>query len=596
MKGSSSSRLRDRLVVVARIACLVFLACMTGACGNTREEEEQRARHARQMRDVARMLDAMEASEPVDLATIMAAPLPDLPKTTRRVAASYTPPTPHAPGSWAIAGWPFLAIGGAGTGTLAMVLLAMSRRRARRRVIVDAPSMASHFVDGPLDPPPARTLPASPDWVYRRSAYETPDLHMTGQPVDLLVPLPLEKAPAPTVVLAPAVPASGLWRRLAEADALGTLHLIGDERFPDIRRSGDSSGAGQAWEDLLLAHAGHDDDDGRLARWLLPTLRMQRARDLPRRDAERLLTVIEKEMAAVLDRTHGEEQRHGFARWIRCRLVCIERLSGAHRLFALRDLFAGLAHDPRCEHPLALDACIDAQLAWASWLLGAAAMTRLDEAEHYCDRLAAAGPDAATRALRRRGETWLHRARTRRPAERLPELERAQSLLDDAHVRHAEAETALLVARTAQQRAHLLAPEEAAAACSHALLHAFLAEQHPAWRVDALACRLDIQLTYESLPEHAAQTSITAAIGRSLEAAGPLPASARIAVAEARLRDGDNAGAASWCESICRTDATDERVVGLWRDACHRWAGDRGHDTTALARSLRHLAIARSTL
>ncbi|WP_448097156.1 hypothetical protein [Luteibacter yeojuensis] len=594
MKVSSSSRPRDRLLV-ARIAYLVLLASVTGACGNTREEEEQRARHARQMRDVARMLDAMEASEPADLATIMEAPLPDLPKTTRRGAASYTPPEPRTLGSRAIAGWPFLAIGGAGTGTLAMVLLAMSRRRARRRIVVDATSLASHFVDGPLDPPPARAPPVSPEWIYQRSAYETPDLHMTEQPVDLLVPLPPANATA-TAELAPAVRRSDLRDRLAEADALRTLHLVGDERFPCIRRSGESSGMEQAWEDILVVQARQDDEDGRLARWLLPALRMQRARDLPRRDAERLLTAIEQDAAGALDRMEGEESPHGFARWIRCRLACIERLSGANRLFALRDLFAGLARDPRCEHPLALDACIDAQLAWASWLLGAAAMTRLDEAERYCDRLAAFGPDAATRALRRRGETWLHRANTRKPAERLSDLERAQSSLDDAHARHAEAETALLVARTAQQRARLLPAEDAAAACSHALLHAFLAEHDPAWRVDALACRLDIQLTYESLPEHAAQASVTAAIGRSLEAAGSVPASARTAIAEARLRDGDHAGAAAWCEAICRTDAADDRVVGLWRDACRLWAGDRGHDAVALTRSLRHLAIARSTL
>ncbi len=294
--------------------------------------------------------------------------------------------------------------------------------------------------------------------------------------------------------------------------------------FPTSAAAGKTSGAEQAWEDILVAQAHHDDEDARLARWLLPALRMHRARDLPQRDAECLLVAIDEDAARALDGMDSEEQPHGFARWIGFRLARIGRLSGANRLFASRDLLARLAHDPRCDHPLALDACIDVQLAWASWLLGAAAAARLDEAERYCDRLAAIGPDAAKRALRRRGETWLHRANTRKPAERLPDLERAQSLLDDAHARRAEAETALLVARTAQQRARLLVAEEAAAACSHALLHAFLAEHDPAWRVDALACRLDIQLTYEALPEHAVQASVTAALGRSLEAAGPVPA------------------------------------------------------------------------
>jgi hypothetical protein len=587
LKDSSSSRLRDRLVVT-RIACLVLLASVTGACRDTREEEEQRSRHARQMRDVARMLDAMEASEPVDLATIMEAPVPDRPRTTPRVATSYVRPEPTPPGAWAIAGWPFIALGGAGTGTAAMLLLAMSRRRARRRTAKDAPSIAGHFADRP---------PTSPDWVYERSAYETPDLHMAGQPVDLLVPSPPDDGPAiDAPVPASTDPRGDLRERLSAADPLATLHLVGDERFPDIRRGGTTSVAEQAWEDILLAQAHHDDEDARLARWLLPALRMHRARDLPRRDAERLLVTIEEDTARALDGMDGEEQPHAFARWIRFRLARIARLSGAGRLFASRDLLARLAHDPRCDHPLALDACIDVQLAWASWLFGTAAAARLDEAERYCDRLAAIGPDAATRALRRRGETWLRRANIRKPTERLPDLERAQSLLDDAHARRTEAETALLVARTAQQRARLLFAEEAAAACSHALLHAFLAEHDPAWRVDALACRLDIQLTYEALPEHAAQASVTAALGLSLEAAGPVPAFARIAVAEARLRGGDHAGAAAWCETICHTDAAEDRVVRLWRDACRRWADDRDHDAAALAQSLRQLAIVRSTL
>jgi len=578
LKGSPSSRLRDRLVV-ARIACLVLLASVTGACGDTREEEEQRSRHARQMRDVARMLDAMEASQPVDLATIMEAPAPDRPKTTRRIATPYVHTEPPAPAAWAIAGWPFIALGGVGTGTAAMLLLTMSRRRARRRTVEDAPSIADHFADRP---------PASPAWVYKRSAYETPDLHMTGQPVDLLVPPPPDDGPAIDAPMPASIgPRGDLRERLSTADPLATLHLVGDERFPDLRCSGTTSVEEQAWEDILVAQAHHDDEDARLARWLLPALRMHRARDLPQRDAERLLITIEKDA--------GEEP-HGFARSIRLRLACIGRLSGANRLFASRDLLARLAHDPRCDHPLALDACIDVQLAWASWLFGAAAATRLDEAERYCDRLAAIGPDAATRALRRRGETWLHRASTRKPAERLPDLERAQSLLDDAHARRAEAETALLVARTAQQRARLLVAEEAAAACSHALLHAFLAEHDPAWRVDALACRLDIQLTYDALPEHAAQASVTAALGLSLEAAGPVPSTARTAVAEARLRGGDHAGAAAWCEAICRADAAEDRVVRLWQDACRRWADDLDHDAAALAQSLRQLAIARSTL
>jgi hypothetical protein len=265
-------------------------------------------------------------------------------------------------------------------------------------------------------------------------------------------------------------------------------------------------------------------------------------------------------------------------------------------LFAVRDFLAALADDPDANHPVVVDACIDAQLAWASWVFGEAAATRLAEAERLCDAMAAAGPDASVRALRRRGEVCLQRAQLAKPSMALPELDRAQMLFDEAHARDADAETALLVAQTGLRRARLLPSCDAAEACSHALVHAFLAEQDPACRTRALACRLDIQLVYETLPEHAGQDGVTASLGRSLEACGPLAPAARIAVAEVHLREGGHAKAASLCESIWRDGNADPNVLDLWRTACRHWAGTEGHDEQTLAQSLRRLAIARSTL
>lgn len=535
------------------------------------------------MRDVSRMLDAMEAEDPAAVAiTIDAAPA-DLPPLVGAAASPTAPTHEDAQPSGTRVPWPFVAAGAATACAAGIAALAFRRRRTKPKPITPPPSIVSLFAQ-PKPIPPPRVAP--PTWVYRSSPFETPDLEVVAEPVDLLVPF-ASRTELP--------PQGTLREKLAAADPHGSLHLIGDKRFPDIRCTGEADDSQQAWQAILEAASRVDDDDRPLARWLLPSLCVLRARRSSRRDAEHFLALAEHMDDEAGETRSDEERRHAFARSIRIRLARATRLSGATRLFAVRDLLAEVMDDSRCEDALALDACIDVQLAWSSWLFGDAASTRLAEAERTCDRLGHLGPDAATRALRRRGEVWLRRAQMRKPSARLPDLERAQSLLDDAHDRQPCAETALLVAQVAQQRARLVPAEDAAAACSHALLHAFLAEQDPAWRVDALVCRLDIQLTYEALPEQATQERVTAAIGRSLEAAGAVPSSARVTVAEARLHDGDYAGAAGICESIWRDHATDARVLDLWRDACRRWGDDTDHDAGALAQALRRLAIARST-
>ncbi|NID14183.1 hypothetical protein [Luteibacter yeojuensis] len=466
MKVSSPSLAQGR--VIARLVASTMLACALAACGGREQQQEERAKRARQMRDVSRMLDAMEADKPARMPTAPSA-APAMPP------AGETPPDNDASHSLLAT----LAIGVAGGLAMpALVMFAWRRRKRRAMPVCEPPSIAVCFAEPPADAqPPA---PVQPTWIYRSSSFETMGVPMKPEPVDLLVPAMNARVPA-------------------------------------------------------------------------------------------------------------------LAQSLRSRLAEVEKLSGPSRLFAMRDLLSEVAGHPDADAPAVVDARIDAQLAWATWVRGDAAATRLAEAERLCERLGASGPGADARALRRKGEICLRRAQLVKASIALPELDRAQALFDAAHARAADAETALLVARTALQRARLLPPDEAADACAHALMHAFLAEQDAACRIDALACRLDIQLVYETLSDHAGQDGVAASLGRSLEASGPLAPAARVALAEAHLRDGAPAKAAALCESIWRDGDADDRVLALWRNACRHWTGTEEHDER-LMKSLRRLAIARSTL
>jgi hypothetical protein len=548
LKVSWSSLVRGR--VVARLIVCTMLACGLAACGGREQQQEERARRARQMRDVSRMLDAMEAQKPAHEVTALAAAAPPVPSAAVEAAA----PLPQPSDRNALSLLTTLATAVSG-GFAASALATFAWRRRKKRPAAPAPeppSIADCFaVAGAEEPPamapaapaPAEDPPAAPvedarggpplTWVYRSSPFETPRMHMIAEPVDLLLP-----------------------REYVEAAVASGFHA---------------------------ALAGRN-------------ARMEAALDLPRRECDAALDELEGEAAEALHGAAGEDRALVLAQLLRIRLARAEKLSGATRLFALRNLLASVTDDEAHDAPAVLDARIDAQLAWASWAMGDAAASRLAEAERLCDLLAAAHPAARALALRRRGEAGLRRAALARPPASLRELHRAQALFDESHALAPEPRTALFVAQTALRRAHGLPPADAVGACSHALVHAFLAEQDPACRGEALACRLDIQLLYETLPDHEGQDGVSASLGRSLEASGPLPPASRVALAELRLRDGDVAAAAHLCESLWRDGHAGPRVLELWRDACTRWAGADRHDARALARSLRQLAIARSTL
>jgi len=494
------------------------------ACGGREQHEEERARRARQMRDVSRMLDAMEADTTPAASPTVSTAAPILPPHSATAIAANDNPS-----------MPLLAIGAiAVAGGLAIPALATFAWRRRKRLFIPRPNASS---DRPpaTDPPPTSAPVTHPDqatlpptWVYRGSSFDTPPIQVADDPVNLLV--------APVAMAPPAI----------------TDH----------------------WD-----------------------MCVRQARALPRLDADARLAHAESEVRATLGDADDRARPALLAQWTRVRLARIERFSGATRLFAMRELVAAIEGDPAANDSVAIDARIEAQLAWASWMRGDAAASRLAEAERLCTMLRDDDSRSAALALRRKGQIFLQRAELARGRQALADMERAQACFDEAHTLSPDAETALLVARTALHRARALSPADAADACAHALMHAFLAEQEPDCRAEALACRLDIQLVYAALAEDDhGHAGVTASLGRDLEAAGPLAPTARMALAEACLREGDHAKAAGLCESIWSDVGAQPRLLNLWRDACERWGRSEGHDRPALARSLRRLAIARSTL
>jgi hypothetical protein len=401
------------LIAVSRLASVAALALLLGGCGDAPDHEAEHTRRARQMRDVTRMLDAMESTAPFAVAALTALP----PQQVDAAPVDGAPRTAPATGTTSDRRpvFFFMAMGG----LAALLALWLGRRRRGKHVpAIEVPSVAPFFAGVAEAPaPPAKAVPA-PTWVYRTTSFETPGLHMIDSAVDLLVPA----------------------------------------------RRGPPAGAAGGSTSLCL----------------------------PDREAARLLA--DTEANALARSASDDEARTASA--LPLRMARIERMSGATRLFAIRALAVELAG---ARTALLLDARIGVLLAWSSWSLAATAFARLDDADATAEVLASLDAASFARAQLRRGEIRIRRAALRRPGDRLADLEEAQRCLDDAYERDPGAETALLAAQTALQRARLLPPAEAASTCSDALVHAFLAEQDAAWRSDALACRRDIQQLYESL-------------------------------------------------------------------------------------------------
>lgn len=545
---------------------LCLSLALLGGCRDREAEAAHYARQTRQLRDATRMLDALETSDgtvPTSLLTVS-------PVDASGAAVDLASPYPNDPSAqgrdprWLLLGLP----------PAALLLFHLVRRR-KRPSMSDTVSLASLFAGSVPPPVPGATSRPAPASGATRVA-ATPAI-----PAET-VPSPVEKASPP----------AGYF------DDHASVHLVGDVRHPELHRVGDAPLPFEAWRERLSLGASADGADAALASWLLPALLVLQSRSLRRHEAEVLLDEAAGLVAERILGASSDARPHWIARAIRIELAKIERQSGATRLFALRALQSRQSTDLSGDAPCVLDAWIDVHLAWAGWLLGDGANARYAEAESLCERLADAGGEGPALALKRRAAIVLRQADNPRATSYIDQLDRAQALLGEAHALDGDAHTALLIARTAHRLAVALPPAEAADACSHALMHAFLAEQHPAWRVEALECRLAIQLTYESLPGRATQGEVVATLERELAAMDAESAGARMAMAAARLREGDFAGASTLCEAAWRSGANDARLFTLWHDACRGWsetAAATGHDREALAQSLRQLAVARST-
>lgn len=215
-------------------ARLTLLVCLLTGCAGAADPDDRRARRARQMRDVSRMLDAMEHPDrspgPREAAPLAAAP----------PAAPAVRDAPRC-GTWQGRGRMVAAAIGLGLFGLAVaVRLARRwhRRRHRSRSVAEAPSSIVHFAEAPVPTQGLTGMQARPTWIYRTSPYETPLLHMVPAPVDLLPPWLPE--PSPTAALAMARAALQRARSLTgseadEACSFALMHAFLAEQEPSLR-------------------------------------------------------------------------------------------------------------------------------------------------------------------------------------------------------------------------------------------------------------------------------------------------------------------------------------------------------------------------
>lgn len=511
MSSPSTAVRRVRLSALA--LCTMALV---GACSDGNERKAESAERARQMRDVARMLDAMEVPP-------LAGPsVTDVP--ARAAVARASNGAPHARTGGRLS--PGILAGGvASVAVAALAGITLARRRRRTRRPIAAMSIAACFGSAAATPAPApaaadagaianeddtiATPSHPPGWSYRRTTFEAPTVQLTLEPVDLLSPGTVPTLPADAMPGAPSQARPALFDQLHAPGTPAVLYLSGERHHPAIRHVGGCADDFAAWEVILRETVDAPGDDGRLARWLLPALLHQRA---ARQEKSAAAAAFDEAVAlcrAALESCPVEERPWWLAHSLRAQLARLASGSGASRLLALR----ALGHDTSETAPPALDAWIDIHLAWAGWLVGNAARERLGMAYSVCERMAAGDP---ARALRRRAEVMLRHAALDKGEASLIRLDHAQALLESAARAVADPATLLLIAECAHRRAALLSPAEAAEACSFALAHAFSAGTHAAWRTASLEMRLAIQATHDSLPGHAADGDITAALRREL--------------------------------------------------------------------------------
>ncbi|WP_170207540.1 hypothetical protein [Luteibacter pinisoli] len=477
-------------------AChVVFVLCagaLAGGCAEDRDFKAEAADRSRQMRDVSRMLDAME-SPPDPALTVVPAP-------ARTASIGVPPPTKARPTMHGV--WPGGVAAAAVIAFLALVLGMAWRRRKRRTSSAAPPALSIAESFEPVTPPAppedaAMAPPPTPDWTYKRTAYEAPTLQLALEPVDLLA---RPRAPGASVdrLHAPGMPAC--------------LYLSGEREHPTLRHVGDHADDVVAWEAIVRDYLNADGEEGYLARWLLPALHRAAAPLLDRQAAEARLDEALALCQAALDTVPPARRPWWRAHQLRTGLARLTRSSGATRLLALREL----GSDEHDHDAPALDAWVDVHLAWAGWLVGHAAQARLGVADGVCERLGTVAPVLASK---RRADVFLQRASLAKGDARLVHLDAAHALLLSVANDSGDPAVRWTLAHCIHQRATLLPPDAAAEACSDALGHAFAIGQHPAWHIASLELRLAIQLTHDTLPGHGTPNDVAGSLRRELASA-----------------------------------------------------------------------------
>lgn len=274
--------------------------------------------------------------------------------------------------------------------------------------------------------------------------------------------------------------------------------------------------------------------------------------------------------------SRGEEQAPAAAkaawraRWIELDLALAERLSGASRLFALRDMAVRHAAEVERGAGAVLKIWIEVLLYAAQQQLGDIAADRLADASMQAEHLCGL-PDMADEGEYLLAKVLLHRAGNERGDARMQMLGEAQRLLDTLFARAPGPRFAMAVAEATLERARDAAAAHAKEFFSHALAHAFIAGCDPRWQPASLRCRLAIQLAYEALPDMSPQGQVALDLARKLEQQ-PLPPGTTIEeMAQTFIRHGEYARACRLCARAWLAGIRFRALAAAWQQAGAGW-------------------------
>jgi hypothetical protein len=325
---------------------------------------------------------------------------------------------------------------------------------------------------------------------------------------------------------------------------------------------------------------------------LLVSTLLLRADDADPHDAETLYAEAERWIDLSVASDH-ERRAAWEARRLNVDLRRAKRKQGAARLLWLRAVQARYAPQLAQGAPPMLLAWIDVLTFWAQCQLGDAALSRYTEAEAVCLRLGEL-PACADAAQQRRADVLRRRATVEQGGARMHSLDTAQALADALYASMPTAENALAIAEIALARGNVLPPVQAQQAYSHALMHAFMAENDPRWREQALQCRLAVQWAYENLPGMDVQGDVAFKLAERLQTLRVKDPDTLHRMAQTYLRNADFAGTCQLCEHAWRNGAATPALLSTWQEACRQWTRTSSPQEQCVARqqTMRQLSIA----